>query len=79
MATSGLCLWLKQSRHEIVNFSGDAVVVEGGADELAGGDEVHVFFERDVGGELLCARGCRCEFTMQGIVDVEQGEWATRT
>ena len=26
----------------------------------------------NVGGELLCARGCRCEFTMHGIVDVEQ-------
>ena len=79
MATSGLCLWLKQSRHEIVNFSGDAVVVEGGADVLAGGDEVRSLFEGYFGGDTCGARGCRCEFTMQGIVDVEQGEWATRT
>ena len=51
----------------------DAVVVDGGADVLAGGDEVRTLFEGYFGGDLGGARGCRCEFTMQGIVDVEEG------
>ena len=35
----------EQPLHQFLDLLCDAVVVEGGADVLAGGDEVHTFFE----------------------------------
>ena len=52
----------KQRINEVFYFLCDAVVVEGGADVLPGGDEVRSLFEGYFGGETCGARGCRCEF-----------------
>lgn len=58
----------EQSCHQFLDLLGNAVVVEGGADVFAGGDEVYVLFEGDGGGAL----GGGCEFSMQGFVRAEQ-------
>jgi hypothetical protein len=49
----------------------NTVVLEGGADVFAGGDEVHAFFEGNVGGDAGGALGGGCEVLVQWILDVE--------
>ena len=71
MAAPGHTKIGEQSCHQFLNLLRDAVVVERGADVFARGDEVHVFFEENVGGDAGGALGGGCEFSMQGIVDVE--------
>ena len=63
----------EQSYHHSLYLLRDAVVLERGADVLAGGDEVCAFFEGNGEGDVGGALGGGCECSMQGIVDVEEG------
>ena len=63
----------KQSDHQPLHLLGNAVIEEGGADVLAGGDEVRTFFEGYFGGDVCGAFGCRCEFRCKGSLTLNRG------